>query len=163
MHLILETWRYSFFLCPTGNHYGPMAIMEMSFAGSSKSTLLSNAGRVLWWSQGKSIQDITASPTDGNDLDGFITLISHEGHGISNHWQLNCVFNSLFWPRTMKISKLLNVLAMEHDDVLTWKCFPYYCPFVRGIHRWPVDSPHKGPVMRKPLPCRNVIMNEKET
>ena len=19
-----------------------------------------------------------------------------------------------------------------------------YCPFVRGIHRWPVDSPHKG-------------------
>ena len=22
--------------------------------------------------------------------------------------------------------------------------FPFYWPFVRGIHRWPVDSPHKG-------------------
>ena len=22
--------------------------------------------------------------------------------------------------------------------------FPRYCPFVRGIHRWPVKSPHKG-------------------
>ena len=26
---------------------------------------------------------------------------------------------------------------------------PCYCPFVRGIHRWPVDSSHKGPVTRK--------------
>ena len=24
--------------------------------------------------------------------------------------------------------------------------------FVRGIHRWPVNSPHKGPVTRKMLP-----------
>ena len=23
---------------------------------------------------------------------------------------------------------------------------PYYRSFLRGIHRWPVDSPHKGPV-----------------
>ena len=25
-----------------------------------------------------------------------------------------------------------------------WKKFPRYWPFVRGIHRWPVNSPHKG-------------------
>ena len=31
-----------------------------------------------------------------------------------------------------------------HDDVIKWKHFPRYCPFVRGIHRWPVNSPHKG-------------------
>ena len=31
-----------------------------------------------------------------------------------------------------------------HDDVIKWKHFPRYWPFVRGIHRWPVDSPHKG-------------------
>ena len=30
--------------------------------------------------------------------------------------------------------------------------------FVRGIHRWPVDSPHKGPVKRKTLPFDDVIM-----
>ena len=31
-----------------------------------------------------------------------------------------------------------------HDDVIEWKHFPRYWPFVRGIHRPPVNSPHKG-------------------
>ena len=31
--------------------------------------------------------------------------------------------------------------------------------FVRGIHRWPVDSAHKGPVTRKILPFDDVIMS----
>ena len=30
--------------------------------------------------------------------------------------------------------------------------------FVRGIHRWPVNSPHKGPVKRKMFPFDDVIM-----
>ena len=30
--------------------------------------------------------------------------------------------------------------------------------FVRGIHRWPVNSPHKGPVTRKMFPFYDVIM-----
>ena len=30
--------------------------------------------------------------------------------------------------------------------------------FVLGIHRWPVNSPHKGPVTRKMLPFDDVIM-----
>ena len=31
-----------------------------------------------------------------------------------------------------------------HDDVIKWKPFPRYWPFVRGIHRSPLNSPHKG-------------------
>ena len=31
-----------------------------------------------------------------------------------------------------------------HDDVIKWKHFPRYWPFVRGIHRSPVNSPHKS-------------------
>ena len=31
-----------------------------------------------------------------------------------------------------------------HDDVIKWKYFPHYWSFVWGIHRWPVNSPHKG-------------------
>ena len=31
-----------------------------------------------------------------------------------------------------------------HDDVIKWKHFPRYWPFVRVIHRSPVNSPHKG-------------------
>ena len=30
--------------------------------------------------------------------------------------------------------------------------------FVRGIHRWPANSPHKGPVTRKMFPFDDVIM-----
>ena len=32
----------------------------------------------------------------------------------------------------------------KHDDVIKWNHFPRYWPFVRGIHRSPVNSPHKG-------------------
>ena len=31
-----------------------------------------------------------------------------------------------------------------HDDVIKWKHFPRYCPFVWEIHRSPVNSPRKG-------------------
>ena len=36
------------------------------------------------------------------------------------------------------------VSVYTHDDVIKWKHFPRYWPFVRGIHRSPVNSPHKG-------------------
>ena len=32
----------------------------------------------------------------------------------------------------------------KHDDVIKWKHFPRYWPFVRGIHRSPENSPHIG-------------------
>ena len=34
--------------------------------------------------------------------------------------------------------------ASLHDDVIKLKHFPCYWPFVRGIHRSPVNFPHKG-------------------
>ena len=36
------------------------------------------------------------------------------------------------------------VESHSHDDVIKWKHFPRYWPFVRGIHRSPVNSTHKG-------------------
>ena len=35
-------------------------------------------------------------------------------------------------------------LGYFHDDVFKWKHFPRYWPFVRGIHRSPVNSAYKG-------------------
>ena len=35
-------------------------------------------------------------------------------------------------------------ISILHDDVIKWKHFPRYWPFVRGIHRSPVNSSHKG-------------------
>ena len=40
----------------------------------------------------------------------------------------------------METSHMWNI----HDDVIKWKHFPRYWPFVRGIHRSPANSPHKG-------------------
>ena len=37
-----------------------------------------------------------------------------------------------------------DLTAKWHDDLIKWKHFPRYWPFVRGIHRSPVTSPHKG-------------------
>ena len=46
---------------------------------------------------------------------------------------------------TFVYSHYLNVITVEshHDDVIKWNHFPRYWPFVRGIHRSPVNSPHK--------------------
>ena len=41
-------------------------------------------------------------------------------------------------------SGLLHWHRVNHDDVIKWKHFPRYWPIVRGIHRSPVNSPHKG-------------------
>ena len=42
------------------------------------------------------------------------------------------------------ISWLNSISELIHDDVIKWKLFPRYGPFVWGIHRSPVNSPHKG-------------------
>ena len=33
---------------------------------------------------------------------------------------------------------------LNHDDVIKWKHFPHYWLFLQGIHRSPMNSPHKG-------------------
>ena len=38
----------------------------------------------------------------------------------------------------------VTIFTCAHDDVIKWKHFPRYWPFVRGIHRSPVNSPYKG-------------------
>ena len=46
-----------------------------------------------------------------------------------------------------------------HDDVIKWKQFPSYWPYVRGIHRSPVNSPHKGQwrgALMFPLICTRI-------
>ena len=36
---------------------------------------------------------------------------------------------------------------------------PSYWPFVRGIHQWMVDSPHKGPVTQKVFPLYDAVLH----
>ena len=46
--------------------------------------------------------------------------------------------------RAIGVLYVLTKWNQSHDDVIKWKHFPPYWPFVRGIHRSPVNSPHKG-------------------
>ena len=77
----------------------------------------------------------------------------------SSHWQPSChwlhrrllewqpwvhpVTSSLSIWRPFGFSDLVAHFQV-HDDVIKWKHFLRYWPFARGIHRAPVNSPHKG-------------------
>ena len=68
----------------------------------------------------------------------------HNGRdGISNHQPHDCLLNRLFRRRSKKTSKFR----------VTGLC--------AGIHRWPVNSPHKGPVTRKMFPFDDVIISRR--
>ena len=47
---------------------------------------------------------------------------------------------------SMALSTMFLIFSLyrTHDDVIQWKHFPRYWPFVRGSHRSPVNSLHKG-------------------
>ena len=66
------------------------------------------------------------------------TLISlPEGAGGMNKTvDILCATHSVIFSRICSCS--------WHNDVIKWKHFPRHWPFVRRIHRWPVNSPHKG-------------------
>ena len=46
--------------------------------------------------------------------------------------------------KTSLFAKRCSALYIRHDDVIKSKHFPGYWPFVWGIHRSPVNTPHKG-------------------
>ena len=62
-------------------------------------------------------------------------LTSHERHAASNHWSFNCLLNSICGPTSKSV-----------------------LVFVRTIHRWLVNSPHKGPVTWKMFLLDDSIM-----
>ena len=57
-----------------------------------------------------------------------------------SHWKVKAVKS---FPVEDK-DPFIPWLLMNHDDVIKWKHFPRNWPFVRGIHRSPANSPHKG-------------------
>ena len=68
----------------------------------------------------------------------------HNGHsGVSNHQPHYCLLNRVFGCRSKKHQSSASLV------------------FVWGIHRGPVNSPHKGPVTRKMFPFDDGIMVRK--
>ena len=48
-----------------------------------------------------------------------------------------------WWNVQVSVYQLISLWKIR-DDVIKWKHFPRYWPFVRGTQRSPMDSPHKG-------------------
>ena len=65
----------------------------------------------------------------------------HNGRdSVSNHQPYDCLLNRLFRRRSKKNQSSASMA------------------FVRGIHRGPVNSPHKWPIVRKMFPFDDVIV-----
>ena len=62
------------------------------------------------------------------------------------HWRYIFFYikTSIWWTRGTR--QAVGTWHTEHDDVMVRKRFPSYWPFVRGIHRSPVNSPHNWSV-----------------
>ena len=81
----------------------------------------------------------------------FVSSILPSGHFCVTHlyilW-ISIIYDKSPIQRTNKtwLCKMIgeNTVTIYHDDVIKWKHFPRYWPFVEGIHRSPVNSPHKG-------------------
>ena len=59
-------------------------------------------------------------------------------------YQMNQRHSSITRVGSIAFSLQLYISGKVYDGVMAWKHFPRNWPFVRGIQRSPVDSPHKG-------------------
>ena len=67
-----------------------------------------------------------------------LNLIHVGERGPSRHGAL-CVEDSILYKRNWSVW-----YQSGHEGVIEWKHFTRYWPFVRGIHRSPVNSLHRG-------------------
>ena len=81
------------------------------------------------------------------DYQYFDGLVQERGNSLAHY---NDVIMSAM---ASEITNLMSVFAAVYSgtDERKHQSSPSLA-FVRGIHRWPVNSPHKGPVMRKMFP-----------
>ena len=69
----------------------------------------------------------------------ILKQLLHTKHVMHNS-NMKCITRTI--PSTTKLC--IHFTEYVHDDVIKWKHFPCYWPFVRWIHRSLVNSLHKG-------------------
>ena len=75
-------------------------------------------------------------------------------------WVLVCHYSDVIMgTMASQITSLMNVYSTVYSDADQRKYqSSASLAFVRAIHQWPVNSPHKGPVTMKMFPFDDVIM-----
>ena len=113
---------------------------EMSFLWNFviESCHIDNFRLSLWW-EFRQNDNISVS---------VLLMLEPECFGLSMSipWlRMRCFFASSAMVLAMQDKRaVFHIVYTKHDDVIKWKHFPRYWPFVRVIHRSPVNSPHKG-------------------
>ena len=111
---------------------------------------------VFWWKNYHNSSAVKISKWTILGCWNFIPVMSYEHHGISNDWQLNCVFNSLFritikkhqsstllalyWNKNviilMKFSSLatLKTFSVTNDENFIKITFSFHCLWEKCFH-----------------------------
>ena len=88
-------------------------------------------------------------------IDKIVTL-SNQTNDHSKYWHYNDVIMSVMASKITSVSIFCSTVGPGADLRKHQSAAPL--AFVRGIHRWPVNSPHKKPVTRKFFTFDDVIM-----
>ena len=95
------------------------------------------------WSKGTYLRNVSANSRSRRSIRRYqcrnlaLQWSHNERYGVSNHRRFECLFNLLFMQRSASLA------------------------FVREVHRWLMDSPHKGPGTRKMFPFDDVNMKHR--
>ena len=65
-------------------------------------------------------------------------------HHINQYSTLTLLLIHIHNTSITAIGGTVSFWKWQHDDIMKWKHFPRFWPFVWGIHQSPVNSPHKG-------------------
>ena len=99
-----------------------------------------------WWT--------CSAASDDKHQSGYIAIFNEVG----NHYN-----DGIMGAMVSQITSLLIVYSIVYSGTDQRKYqSSTSLTFVRGIHRWPVNSPHKWPLTRKMFPFDNVIMRSKQ-
>ena len=93
-----------------------------------------------------------SAPTSSKSVacSGYLSVYASEGAVLVTPFRYNeyCynIIDAYVWGLSSRVTSSHNTYHHLgiHDDVIKWKHFPRYWLFVWGIHRSPVNSPHKG-------------------
>ena len=88
------------------------------------------------------LQNVCAPLSASENKHHTHTYTSTCTHAHSLHY--SAVFTNITSHKDYSENTVWNPKIRYHDDVIKWNHFPRYWPFVRGIHRSPVNSHHKG-------------------
>ena len=77
-------------------------------------------------------------------------------HYVIGYLQVQSITVTSWWVQWRLKSPVSRLLAQYFENIKTLRHWSW-----RGIHRWSLDSPHKGPVTREMFPFDGVIMTTK--